>query len=330
MPYTVSTTPNTIITATWQYRSKEWTDNIFLERPLLKSLLESRKNVSGGLEWQEPVKYDKSVSGKFLASDMEVFTPEEKDFGMYATYSWAQYVDSLAISEASRHKNAGEAKFFDYVNEQIDNLLESTEEAIHKALWKASPASTEVNSITAMIGTAGTGTVGSIVSATDTWWKNKFKATVGSFASNGRQALTEVYNDCSRGQNAASPTDIWTDQAGFENAEYYLAVRERLDTKPNDDAGFGYESIKFKKARIRWDYYADTANGGPITSTDGRFYMTNKKFWRLAVLDGQWMKKGPWLEAYDQMGNACKVYSMFQVGMRARRHFGVVAGVTYP
>lgn len=325
-------TPDTIITTTWDYRVHEWTDNIFLDRPLLKELVKRKKSVGGGLRCEVPVKYKKTTSAKFLASDMETLTPDEKDFAAYATYEWVQYADSLAISEASRHKNAGDARFFDYANEQIDNILESNEETLHQALWKASPSSVEVNSITAMVNTAGTGTVGTIVSGTDTWWKNKFKSSVGSFATSGRQAITEVYNDCCRGMNTKAPDWIVTDQTGFEAAEYYLAVRERLTPSANQSAGIGYESIKFKKAEIVWDYYADTANGGPIASStgDGRFYLVNSAMWALYVLDGQWMTKGPWLEAYDQMGNACKIYSMFQVGMSGRRHFGVVSGVSYP
>src|SRR3990167_2723979 len=121
IPTSTSRDNNTIITTTWDHRVHEWTDNIFRDRIILKRMAARKKSIAGGNRLELPVRYKKSTTGKFLQSDMEILTPEEKEFGTFATYEWIQYADSLAISEASRHKNSGAAKFFDYVNDSIDN-----------------------------------------------------------------------------------------------------------------------------------------------------------------------------------------------------------------
>jgi len=322
---------DTIITDSLDYRVREAVDNIFVEHPLLDDLVKSRRN-GYGLRVEVPLRYKKITTGKFLESDMETLAPEKKDTRTYAFYDWVEWGDTIAFSEKDILMNSGKGKFFDLVNSDIDTLLDSAHDKIATNLWKASAASYEVNSIPDLVHTAGTGTVGNIVSGTETWWKNQQIGSIGSFAQHGRAKMKKLYNDCSKGQNSKSPTHIYTDQTGFENYEALSETRERIILPEGGRASqeMGFDRLKFKNAWVYWSDYVSTDNSGPSTTTDGRWYFLNKNFFHLYILNGEWLEKGPLLEPTDQFAKSCKLHSVFQICVSGRRHLGVLHGVTYP
>jgi len=331
-PTSTSRDNDTIIATTWDYRVKEFADNIFIEYPLFDALVKNKKSGSGN-RVEVPIEYEKSATGKFLSSDLETLTPAQSDPGSLAFYDWVEHVDSLAISEVTRRKNSGAQKFFDIVNFLITNKLNSERDAIAKAWWASSPTATESLSIPSIITTTNTtGSVGGISRATNSFWRQQVNSAVGSFAINGRSLITKTYNDCSKGQNSKAPKLILTDQTGFENAEMHLAARERLvlEATGRSNQEIGYDGIKFKNAVIYWDDYCSSTNGGPSSSTDGRWYFLNPEFLHLYVCDGAWMDKGQMIEPWDQFGKGCKIFSMYQLCVSAMRHLGVMSGVTYP
>ena len=324
-------TYNTIFTTTLDERWHELEDQIFQGHPLFEKIVKTRVNGSG-INVQIPLSYAKSSTGKQLDSDMDVFTPERKENATMGFDPWVIGGDSLAISRADQHRNSGKNRFFNFVNTQVDNLFDSEEERLQILFWKASPvAGKDPNSIPSLINTAGTGTVHGLNSSVETWWKNQFKSSVGSFATNGREKLKQLYNLTNKSAKKSMVDCIFTDLTGFENYETLLESRERIEiSSDKQDANLGYGGLKFKGAKVYWDTFLFTDDGGPSTATDGRWYMLNSNFLHLLVCDGAWMKQTERLEAYDQLAYGVKVYSMFQLMCSARRKQGVLSGVTYP
>jgi hypothetical protein len=322
---------DTIFTTTWDERRKELQDNIFQSHPLFEKLVKTRVNGSGN-RVQIPLRYKKSTTGKQLTSDMDTFTPERKEVATMGDDKWVIGGDSLAIAFADLKRNSGKNKFFNFLNVQIDNLFDSEEERLQVLFWKASPvADQDPNSIPSLFNTAGTGTVHQIVSGTETWWQNQFKSSVGSFATNGRDKMKQLYNLTNKTKQSSMIDCIFTDATGFENFEAILEARERIDIgNSQNDANLGFGGLKWKGAKVYWDPFLATGEGGPSTATDGRWYFLNTKFLHLYVCDGAWMEESPLLEAYDQLAYAKKLWSMFQLMCSARRKFGVMSGVTYP
>ena len=158
-------------------------DNIFSNITLLYWLKEAGhiEKVTGGEQIVEPLLYGKNATtGSYAGYDNIPTTPT--DGITAAIYDWKQFAVSIAISGLEEAKNSGEAAVISLLKAKIDQAEMSAMDAMNKMFYAAGTGNSgkDWNGLGNIVTTDGTGTVGGINAANETWWKNQFLATTAT------------------------------------------------------------------------------------------------------------------------------------------------------
>lgn len=220
---------------------------------------------NGGTSLLVPVMYAKNSTAKSYAG-YDTLDTMAQDGMTVAIYPWRQLSASISISRIEERKNSGES--------QVGNLLESKIMQAEMSLIEESDRQSfqdgtggggqDIYGLQLLVenGAAWLSDVAGINRSTETWWRNQWIGTVGSFNTNGLNQMRTLYNSCSKGN--IHPDLIVTYQAIFEAYEKVLAANERFIDMTTGDAGF--QNLLFKAAVIMYDTYCPTASLYMLTS----------------------------------------------------------------
>lgn len=251
------------------YRNK-LEDNIHKANPFLAWLQRKgkKKTQDGGQQLQVPVMYGKnSTARSYSGYDLLDTTPQ--DGITSALYAWRQFSGSISISRIEKRKNSGRAQVISLLESKIAQAEESMKEEANRMLFLDGTGNGGLDffglALLVEDGAAWLSSVAGIDRTVETWWRNQFIGTVGSFATNGVNKMRTLYNSCSKGN--IHPDIGITTQSVFEFYEASMAVNERFtDTSKPADAGF--QNLKFKAMTIFYDDYCQS----------GSFYMLNSEY----------------------------------------------------
>ena len=299
-----------LLTTTLANYQKRLTDNVFTDRVLTWYLNDKAAvKLRGGTKIVEPLIYDDNDTfSSYAGYDPISLTPQA---GISAAeFEWRQLGVSIAISGIEEAKNSGEEAILDLLDAKIMQAQETVKEGLNTMLFGDGTGNTNKDFL-GLKALVGTGNVGGIVAADNTWWQ--------SYVSDSATALTEAamrtaYNTVSRGND--QPDMILTTQTLFEKYESLLTPNIRYsDTKM---ANLGFQNLMFKGAPVAYDHACDA----------GTVYFLNSKYIRLVGHSQKWFAQTPFVRPENLDARYALILSYGNMSVRNRARLGKLTSRT--
>jgi len=284
-----------------------WSDSSFLKH---MEKLGGVKRIPGGATLQLTLDYRSNSGADFLATDITTTSTSKTEVLTAASYSLIPLVVPVNWTFFDEAVNSESNQKVDLVASIVDNALASHDQAIESALFATTGGTDGFNTLVDLFTEDGTGTVGTIVAGTETWWKNQFKdydAAAALLAD-----MTTLWNSCSKGSSGRSPNVIVMDDTLHGTYEGKLVANQRyMDT---NSASGGFKVLKFKNA----DAIFSLGNG-----TDSA-WMFNTMDTQIFVVKSAWRQRRTPVEHINAAMTNMKVFSVLQVATRNRSRGGVL------
>jgi hypothetical protein len=285
----------------------QWSDSSFLKH---LEKLGGVKRISGGATLQLTLDYRSNSGADFLATDTTTTSTTKTEILTAASYSMIPLIVPVNWSFFDEAVNSEKNQKVDLVASIVDNAISSHDQAIESAMFAATGGTDGFNTLVDLYTEDGTGTVGTIVSGTETWWKNKFKdydAGATLLAD-----MTTLYNDCAKGSSGRVPNVIVTAAAPHGVYEGKLVANQRY-VDANSASG-GFKALKFKTADVIFSsgYASDS------------FFFFNTHDTQLFVVSSAWRKRRSPVEHINAAMMNMKVFSVLQLATRNRSRGGVL------
>lgn len=285
----------------------QWSDSSFLKH---LEKLGGVQRIAGGATLQLTLDYKQNPGVDFLATDTTTTSTSKTEVLTAASYSLIPLVVPVNWSFFDEAVNSEKNQKVDLVSSIVDNALESHDYAVEAAMFAATGGTDGFNTLVDLYTEDGTGTVGTIVSGTETWWKNKFKDyTDGSTL---LADMTTLWNDSAKGSMGRTPNVIVTAAAPHGVYEGKLVANQRY-VDANTATG-GFKALKFKTA--------DVIFSAGYTSDSFFFFNTNDT--KLFVVKSAWRQRRTPVEHVNAAMMNMKVFSVCQIATRNRSRGGVL------
>ena len=306
VPFTqlVATTYDDVVTDR-NKAANQWADSSFL---LALERLGGVKKTPGGATLQPVLDYRANSAADFLATDVTATSIVKTDVITAASYGWATLVVPNNWSLTDEALNSETNQKIDLVTGIVDNAIASHDQAIEKGMF-ATTATDGFNTLVEMYTKDGTGTVGTIVSGTELWWKSKFKqwadATIIA-------DLTTLWNDTSKGSSGRSPNILVMSAASHGILESKIQPAQRYG-KEDTTGRIGFRAFQFKTADCIFS----------MECTTDSIFMFNTEDTKLYVVTSAWRERRTPIEMADHAMMNMKVFSVLQLATKARSRGGV-------
>ena len=288
-------------------------DNIFKSNPVFNWLYKGKNKlrVKGGASVSHGVLYESNSTVKSYSRYGTLDTTAQ-DGLTRDQWPWKQYAGTISIDGFTERANAGE-KIEDIMDAKKMQLEESFGLKLEQDLFAASPGSEDIRSLPVVV--LASGTEGEINGTTNSWWQSSVTAS-GSFASQGRSDLTNVWNTLAVKQPVGGPEMIVSDQTSFETYESSLVPHERFTD--NKMADIGIRNLKFKDTPWTWSPQA----------TSGVIYLLHSGGLEFAVSSNTDFLVKPFVEPTNQDAKVSKVLLQCALTTGNRAKLGKLTGVT--
>jgi len=268
------------------------------------------KRVDGGPKFTPTLDYRINQGLDFLATDTTATSTTKTEVLTHAEYTPIPVVVPINVSFFDEAINAGKNQKVDLVASIVDNMITSHDQGFETALFATTGGTDGFNTFVDIFTEDGTGTVGTIVSGTETWWKNQFK----DWGTDTTTALLADYNTlymaCSKGSSGRQPNVVIGSALLFGN---FLAANQ-ANQRFLEATGTTLKYVKLQNA----DYIYTSAILG---STEDAF-MFNTNDTQIWVVKGAWRQRR---EAVDFVNAAMwnvKTFSVAQLITRNRSRGG--------
>lgn len=204
--------------------------------------------------------------GFYLGAD--VLNTSQTDTLNEVEYRWQNAYEPIQITRDEERSNSGEMhKIIDLLKTKV----KLSELAIAKRLEQAlSTPVAGANYLIDLETMVGTGTLGTIAGATQTFWQATV-TTSGAFATQGLSDMTTAYYAVSGGQTDENPTHFLTTKTVYQKFEQTRLPLERFQNTMTANAGF--ENLTFKGKPLTYGNYI----------TSGLLFGLNLNYITLAV-----------------------------------------------
>jgi len=230
--------------------------------------------VPGGEEIIVPVLYAFNDTVKSYSGYEVIDIIPQEGIGN-ARYVWKQTAGAVTISGKEMRQNSGEYQIINLLKAKTSQLELSFANWFNQKLFLdgTGNSSKDIDGLALIVSTAGTGTVGGIVSGTYTWWKNYQATSTGSSYNALLSGMRTGYNTISKGVDF--PDIGITTQTVFEAYEGLLVatVNYAIGLVDSRTADYGFQNLKFKGMTLSWD--ADC--------TSAAMYMLNSNYLELVT-----------------------------------------------
>ncbi len=336
------------LTADAYYKSGLVHDGVFKSNPTFAALKAKGTKQQGGVQIQVNLRYGKNTTVDSI-SKYGLIDTAPQDGIEPAYYSWATYAGSISIDKLSEQQNTGKPQIQKLVREQVEGLISTYSERMNEDLWDieytiAGPVTgnggKNLISIPLLINGYPTNAadVGGIDQSAKTYWQNKAansatESTATYFKLS--QEMRNMYNNCMKGYGG-SPDMIISNQGAYEAYETGMDTKVRYTA--DDTATAGFESIKFKGARMFWDEHVPDAEGDGTNGynwdnasysdvTGGSMYFINTKFLDLVTMVGMDFAPEGFQKMPNQLARTCLYGFAGQLVSSNRRKLGVLWGI---
>jgi hypothetical protein len=228
-------------------------------------------------------------------------------------FKWQNMYEPIQITRDDERQNAGSShKLLDLVGTRI----QLAELAIKDRLGQALVTDvSDSNNLIDMSSLVGTGTLGTVAGATDTWWQSTVTSS-GAFATQGLTDMQTLYYALSSSSVQDNPTHIITTSAIFQKYEQTRLPLERIQN--TDTANAGFVNLTFKGVPIIYDQYVDS----------GTLYMMNTNYWNLVVDSATDFVTTPFIAPTNQTVKVAFILWRGQQTTNNRRRFGKLTSVS--
>jgi hypothetical protein len=327
-------------------------DAITNSNPTFKALMESgkiKKVTVGGDQIRVPLMYQHNGTiASYSDYDQIDITPQD---GITTAYlPWAQYGGAVAISGIQKFKNMGPEQIADLLKAKISQTTAGWSETLNYHLMNAD--ATLLSASHPYTGNSGKDIIGlplwvqnydaaavddydigNIDQSVETWWKNRVGTPAADSYVGLKNAMRNLYNDCSQGPGGA-PDLIIADQVSFEIYEAAMDPQVRYTFK--DTASAGFENVAFKGAKMYWDGYVPdmyttaTPNGvlstGSALAEGSMFFLNTKTMTMYVGKDHDWKPRG-FQTPVDQDASVSLYLAYVQLVCDNRRKNGVLHSI---
>lgn len=287
-----------IVAATFDKKANEtkkaenqWSENAFLNR---MESIGGLKRVTGGPQLEFTLDTVVNPDAAFLATDYSGTSTNKTEVLDAVKYDWALFVAPVNWSISDEAKNTGEKKV-DLVSSLVDNANESHDDQFEAGLFAAS-ATNGFLSLPVLFTENGTGTIGGIVSGTDTYWLNAFE----DYGTDLHLGLNISMAEAAKGTGGSSPNLIVTSNVVFATYADSLQANFYYDKANTVDAGI--KTLKFGGADMisSHKYTSDTA------------WLINTKFTKLYAIKDFFRQRRSEIELPNAAAMTMKLVSMAQ------------------
>jgi len=320
-------TQDAVLTTTLANYRKQLIDNIFDVNPFL-SWLNGKLGMAmrgstvkevkqGGESIVEQVLYEmNSTVDSYSNYGQLAVTPQD---GMtIARFSWKQYSAAISMSGHERRVNRSEQQLVSLLKAKTMQTEMSLRDRLSRDAFSDGTGNGSLNltGLSALVST--TTTVGGLAPATFAWWKAYAALSVGSFATNGIDAIRTGVNTISRGNDM--PDALFTDQTNHERYESALQTKQQYSyvgtNKAAGDAGF--TTLAFRGIPVIFDRDC-TAN---------TIYILNSRYLKFCVLSGADFETTPFVTPENQDASTAQVLFEGNLVTNNRRNLGLLSGLS--
>jgi len=288
----------------------QWSDSTFL-KTLEK--MGGVKRIPGGATLQLTLDYKANPAADFLATDVTNTSTSKTEVLTAASYTLVPMVVPVNWSFFDEAVNSEKNQKVDLVSSIVDNALASHDQAFEDAIFAATGGTDGFNTLLDLYTEDGTGTVGTIVSGTETWWKNQYKDWGTDTGATLLGDYTTLYNACAKGSGGRKPNIIVGGSAMHALYEAALTANQRF--VGSDKASGGFTSLAFKD--IPYIFSAEAPAGENA-------FMFNTNDTKLFVVASAWRQRRKVQDHVNAAMSNMKIFSVAQIATRNRSRGGVI------
>src|SRR3990167_4721696 len=267
--------------------------------------------VSLGPTIEIPLDYRVNPDVSVMVGDQDTASLVKTEVLTAASYNVAQLNVPVTWTKGDEAKNPTENQKISCSRAMMENGITSHDDQLEQRIFTSSSAGgTEISGLDDLVHTAGTGTVGGIVSSTETWWKNQFDSFVDG--SDIEATMTELFDNCAKGSGSANqPTILISGSATHELYESQLQSLQRFVNA--DEADSGFKVLAFKGAKYIFSHKGST-----------KVYFLNPKNYQMVVSSQYFRDKGDTNQVNGQNAFYFFIYSALQFCVAQRWRLGVM------
>jgi hypothetical protein len=270
-----------IVTTTLREHPDVVADNVSDHNALYRRL-KSRgkiKKLDGGYEIVRPLDYEENSTFQRY-SGYDPLNISESEVLSAAKYAWVQSAINVTASGLELRQNSGKNQIIDLAAARVRNAMRTASNNMSVDLYSSGSLSNQMGGLGHIISTNGEGTVGGIVSATYTWWKNQFQETDGTPDKTVVPLeMKYLWLQCSRGTD--KPDLIVSTHDFFSFLWQSMSDLQRYASA--DEATAGFQALKFVTADVVFDSNTN------FTTTGEKMFFLNTNYLELCVhKDANW------------------------------------------
>jgi len=313
VPFTqlVATTFDDVVTER-NKSADQWSDSSALMK--LESI-GGVKRVSGGATLQLPLDYRQNPALDFLATDTTPTSTAKTDVLTAASYTYVPYVVPVNYTLMDEALNSEKSQKVDLVTSIVDNMLVSHDQGIEAGLFAATGGTDGFNTFIDIYTEDGTGTVGTIVSGTETWFKSQFKDWAADTGATLLADYNTLYFACAKGSSGRQPNVVIGNSTLYGSFVAALTANQRW-VGNTTTAKHGFDNVKLNNA----DYIYTSV----ITTAQDSAFMFNTADTKLYVVRGAWRQRRPAIESINSILINIKTFSVLQLATSNRSRGGVL------
>lgn len=286
----------------------QWAENAAL-RVMEKQGVIQRKSLGPTIE--VPLDYRANPDAAVLAGDQDTAALVKTEVLTSASYSVAQISVPVTWTKGDDAKNPAENQKIALVKQLLENGINSHDDLIEQYIFTTSTSGgDELNGLSDLVATSGTGTVGGIDASVETWWKNYTDTYTD--ATDIEATFTTAFNKAAKGSGSSmQPKFMISGVTPHVMYESGLQTLQRFGDSSEADAGF--KVLKFKNADFIFSQYGGT-----------KVYFLNPKNYNIVVSKQYFRDKGDTNSIDGQNAFYFLIYSALQAVVNNRSRLAVV------
>ncbi len=305
-------------------------DQINVNRPLIKKLMEGKKPYVGGLQYVvEQLRYSNDSNFQSYFGDTQV-TYNRKRTLQQAKYTWGSFHDGFGLNEDELAQNGiimsddKASTPTDAEKVQLTNLLQENSETLKLGFQEnfdymlhldGTQSATNIPGLDLLIST--TPTVSAVVGGLDqsvySWWQNTAITGISTAtAGNLTDSMEVAWRDCTR-YGGFAPDYILAGELFIDayrkdakatiNRTIFMKGEKAGPTEMDGSVGEGTRTgLYFKNVEIIWDPVFTVLDGlyAPTIPWEKRCYFINTRYIKLRPIQGHWMISRTPPRVYDR------------------------------
>ena len=321
-------------------------DQVNVERPWLKKLMEGKQQAPGANLHVEQIYISNDSNYQNYFGSQQV-TYNERDGIRQARYAYYNFHDGFGLDEDRLTANgitltdSGESVVSQAETFQLTNLLkthyqqlkEGVHDGLHEELLRDGAFDPNAcPGLDALVSTTpNTGTIGGLNAATQTYWRNNASLNIAATAGTLTNQMEIQWRACTRFGGSA-PNFIMASGAFID--AYRRDAKSEVDRQLQIAARGGtaldssVSGVFFKGIPIVWNPTLDILDakfGAPPTRWDRRCYFINTKHIKLRPVTGHWMVNRKPARVYDRYVSYFGMTSKYRLTMNKRNSHAVLS-----